>query len=295
MQVNACAFAPLTSEIVGIVLVEVARGSNKRVAFRAFVTALVSVNRTARTTSTVKRLFRVFLDISSGADMRAACSLLLTTGVGIGVLAILICAKGDIRVGFVYEIRGTLLRQASSLVIATSVPVLSFTCGVNTLDNLSVTLEHITVIANVAVATRSEVTAGICVSICAHKTLTIKCVSIPFMHMTFRARIRMTLIFLSTARMEVSISAILVRAENVGSIVPVLVTWRTLECVALTFLSATSIPILRQTCAIDTQCRVGIPNKNIMLRANCFIAMCLEITASVCVVLRALPSLAEQF
>jgi len=105
----------------------------------------------------------------------------------------------------------------------------------------------------------------------------------------------MTLIFLSTARMEVSISAVLVRAENVGSIVPVLVTWRTLECVAFTFLSATSIPILRQTCAVDTQCRVGIPNKNIMLRANCLIAMCLEITAGVRVVLRALPSLAEQF
>jgi len=193
----------------------------------------------------------------------------------------------------VHEILGALLVQASSLVIATCVPVLSFTCGVHTLFNLGVALEHIAEITNVAVATRSEVTTSVLVSVCAHKALAIKCVGIPFVHITFRARVGMTFVFLSAARMIVSVSAILIRAENIGGIVPVFVAWRALECVAFTFLSATSIRILIHTCAIDTQCRVGLPDKNIILRANCLVAICLEIAASVSVVLCALPSLTE--
>lgn len=226
--------------------------------------------------------------------MRAALSLLLTTCVGIGVRALGICAEGGISIGFVHEILGAHLHQAGSLVSATCVPVLSFTCGVNTLFNLGVAPEHIGVIANVAVATRSEVTTSISVSVCAHKSLTRKFVGIPFVHITFGARVGMAHVFLGTARMKVSVSAILIRAENVGGVVPVLVTWRTLECGAHAFLSAASIIILGQTCAIDAQCRVGLPNKNIMLRANCLVAISLEITASVCVVLCALPSLTEQ-
>jgi len=57
MQVNAGAFAPLASEIDGIVFVEVARGSNKRVALRTFIATLFSVNGSiARAASAIERL-----------------------------------------------------------------------------------------------------------------------------------------------------------------------------------------------------------------------------------------------
>jgi hypothetical protein len=179
----------LTGSNIGGVLQEISRWRDVLIAHCNSLAALSIVGGAAGSSSTQESLGGLFLHVSMGTRVLGALSPRLTACGVIATLGFVVWAALCCRIVLVDHIQGALVMLAESLEFTATVAVLSFTCGIYALDDLSVVLVSIRVVANVGVAECPEIAASVTVGICAHEASALKHVSIPLVHIALRARV----------------------------------------------------------------------------------------------------------
>lgn len=118
---------------------------------------------------------------------------------------------------------GAILKQASALGVATSVSVLLGACLVHAKDPSSISFQDIVFVGYIGVAPGLMAAACVSVGLIADETLALQLVCAMLVDKFLGARVGVALVLLTTAFMERCCCAILVIAEDIVGIGPVLV------------------------------------------------------------------------
>lgn len=197
------------------------------IAFGILVTTQVPVRIFAFEPSTVKRVRRHFLDIELGALIALqACSLGLAASCHICLQAPHVFADDVFGVWLVQMTGRAILKQASALTVATSVSVLLGASLVDAKEPSSISFQDIAFVGYIGVAPGLMAAACVSVGLIANKTLALQLVCAMLVDKFLGARVGVALVLLTTAFMERCCCAILVIAEDIVGIGPVLVARR---------------------------------------------------------------------
>jgi hypothetical protein len=260
VQVNVCAYVPFTREVDCIMLVVISRRWKIAGAFCANDTASVPVpSECAVEAAAIEVVCGIPWDMCVRAlKVCKARGLGIATMVEVCIQAPHVGAKNSCGIGLVQMSGGTALEGASTLMIATSVPVLPQTSTVDTEDPCSVGLRNVSKVTIVGVAPSLMATACVSVGVVAYKALTLLGLCTGRVDVLVRTRVSVAFILFATAQVVRVLCAILVQAEGVVRIGPVVVAWGAGHATAFSLICAACAIILWETGSIDAEVVDGI-------------------------------------